>query len=716
MFKRFILLVSALWSLYSPILADEGMWLPWNLGAEQIAKMKEMGLELNPDEIFSAEKNSLNNAVVSLDSGSCTGSFISQDGLLLTNHHCALSEIQKHSTLSHDYLQNGFWAQSKAGELPNPGKTASILLRVKDVTPLFEPFLDKELNNREREESIDSLMALITDTASRNGRYTAEIKDFYFQNQFFLFVSETFRDVRLVAAPPEQLGQFGNDKDNWIWPRHSADFALFRVYSASDGTPADYSPDNVPYTPKKHLLISLKGATNDDFTMILGYPGDTQRYLTSFGINETTNIINPVVTEVRDIKQTIWKNSMHQRPLIDIQYANKYASSSNYQKYACGQNESILANNLPMQRIELEQQFQEWLNRDSITQKDYHQVLSSAELLYLLRQSLTKISITTFETLINGPDINTFILNNFRLFNTLDQSTDESTRTAVTQKLKEHGQAFFRDFNAELDRQIFEAMITYYRQNLVDSLRIPDQQLFNKKGNLSSLTESIYEHSLFTQSDRFNQFLENPSLQVLEQDPAFGFMTRVVQHLAPIYNLLNRFDSQMDAVMHQYVKGLKAMQPFKNFYPDANSTLRLTYGKIGPYSPRDGVEYKAFSTQKGLIEKFLSKQNHYNLPDSLLSLFQKDDFGRYGTPNHTLPLCFISNNDITGGNSGSAVLNGKGHVIGLAFDGNWEGMASDIEYTPKLQKCVCVDMRYVLFLIEKLGGDSHLIDEMSLVN
>ncbi len=717
MLKRFGLLVPALWSIFSLAMADEGMWLPWNLGKAQVEKMQKMGLVLTPEAIFSSEMSSLKDAVVALDSGSCTGSFISHNGLLLTNHHCAFSEIQKHSTLTNDYLKNGFWAHSPDQELPNPGKTASILLRVEDVTPLLDSILLPDLTSSQREKSLDSLMAIIIDTASQNGRFTAEIKDFYFQNQFFLFVSETFRDVRLVAAPPAQLGQFGDEADNWMWPRHSADFALFRVYAAKDGTPSEYSPENIPYHPKKHLSISLKGVENNDFTMILGYPGETQRFLTSFGIQETSDIINPVVNEVRSIKQKIWKNAMETMPVIDIQYADKYASSSNYQKYASGQNLSIQSNNLTSQRERLEQQFETWINLDSVTREDFHQVLSSTKLLYLLKQNLTRISITTIETLFNGPDVNVFIMEGFQLHNALSQSSPGSTEiAAITDKLRKQGEAFFRDFNPDLDRQVFEAMLTYYQQHLRDSDRIPNEQLYGKRGTPSSLAESIYKYSIFSNSERYFQFLKNPSLQVMEKDPGFQFMIRVVNQYAPIYTILDRFDNQMEEMMQKYVEGLKAMQPDKNFYPDANSTLRLTFGKVAPYSPRDGVLYKATTSNLGLIEKFRSNRKSYQLPDSLLSLYQRDDYGRYKSTNQTLPLCFISNNDITGGNSGSAVLNANGQVVGLAFDGNWEGMSSDLGYVPTIQRCVSVDIRYVLFLIEELGGATHLLDELSLVD
>lgn len=715
--KRFVLLITALCSVYALARADEGMWLPWNLGKTQIEKMQQMGLELSPGEIYNTRETSLKDAIVSLDSGSCSGSFISQSGLLLTNHHCAFSEIQTHSSLTNDYLKKGFWAKNLSDELPNPGKTASVLLRVDDVTALFQEVLDQEMNNSDRERKTDSITALITDTASQKGRFTARVKDFYYQNQFFLFVSETFKDVRLVAAPPENLGQFGGDLDNWTWPRHSADFALFRVYAAADGTPADYSPTNVPYKPKKHLSIATQGSKQDDFTMILGYPGETQRFITSFGIEEATEILNPVVADVRSIKQKIWKDKMHDSPLIGIQYADKYATSSNYQKYASGQIMSIREGDLLLQREELEQRFGEWVEAsDSSTRESYHQVVASAGLLYLLRQNLAETSITTLETLINGPDINAFILEGFALYSALKQSSSDEKITRLTNELKKQGPQFFRDFDASVDRQVFKAMIEYYRQNLGDSSRMSDAQIFAEAKDLSTLSETIYSQSIFTDPARFNAFLAQPQFAAIENDPGFRFMMRVVEYYAPVYTIFNRFESQLELTMGKYVKGLMAMQPDRDFYPDANSTLRLTYGKIGAYTPRDGILYKAFSSQKGLIEKVNSGNSNYELADSLISLYKRDNFGPYQMSDHELPLCFISDNDITGGNSGSAVLNARGQIVGLAFDGNREGMSSDMAYIQGLQKCVSVDVRHILYLIEELGDASHLTEEMSFVD
>ncbi len=714
--KLFMLLIAGLWSLTPLATADEGMWLPWNLGKAQIEKMQQMGLEITPEEIYSTRETSLKDAIVSLDSGSCSGSFISQSGLLLTNHHCAFSEIQTHSSLINDYMKNGFWAQSPADELPNPGKTASVLLRVDDVTPLFHEILEQELNNRDRERKIDSITVLISDTASQKGRFTAQVKDFYYQNQFLLFVSETFKDVRLVAAPPESLGQFGGDLDNWTWPRHSADFALFRVYAAPDGTPADYSSANVPLRPKRYLQISNQGLKSDDFTMILGYPGETQRYITSFGIEEATEILNPVVAEVRSIKQSIWKDKMHDSPLVGIQYADKYATSSNYQKYASGQIRSIRESDLTLQREQLEQHFEEWLaTSDSATRENYHQVLASAGLLYMLRQNLARTSITTLETLINGPDINAFILESFGLHNALKQASSDEELKHITTELKKQGPEFFRDFDANVDQQVFKAMIEYYRANLGDSSRMSDSQIFAETQDLPTLSESIYSHSIFTDSERFNAFLNQPSFEVIDRDPGFRFMMRVVEYYAPVYTIFNRFESQLELTMGKYVKGLMEMQPDRDFYPDANSTLRLTYGKIGSYTPRDGILYKAFSTQRGLIEKANSGNSNYELPDSLLALYKRNNFGAFQTPANDLPLCFISNNDITGGNSGSAVLNARGQIVGLAFDGNREGMSSDMAYIQGLQKCVSVDVRHILYLIEELGHASNLIKEMNIL-
>ena len=710
MWKRAIIVMMIVLTGASSSFADEGMWLPWNLSKTQIENMQEAGLKLSGKELFNMKAPSIKDAIVSLDEGSCTGSFISQKGLLLTNHHCAMGEIQQHSTVEKDYIKDGFWAQSLTAELPNPGKTATLLKEARNVTPYFQKPLKEAEGRIETEQIIDSIKTTILDTLSVPPHHEAEIKDFFHKNRFYLLLTQTFRDVRLVGAPPKDVGQFGAEKDNWMWPRHSADFALFRVYTAPDGSPADYATENIPYAPEKKLDINKSGPREGNFTMVMGYPGETQRFLTSHGIKETKEIINPVVADVRGIRLRIWKNHMETSPVAGIQYAEKYANSINYQKYAIGQNKSIENNNLTQKRKKHETCFSEWLKENP--EKDYNKILSSAKLLYLMRQNLTRTTITTLESLINGSDISSIIMNAYPVYHALKNNKAGDLSNDL-EKIRQKGKLFFQDFSPKIDQQVFNALVDYYRNNLEDSLQIKRSVLLGEARDFKALSESIYSRSAFTDPGRFRQFMENPAPEDFEKDPGFSFFKRVMEEFAPVYSMFNRFQDQVDHTMHQYVSALMDRYPKNGFYPNANSTLRLTTGKVAHYSPDDGIAYSAFSSHKGIIEKINSGAEAYQPEYPLKKLFQKD-FADYADEEGNLPVCFITDNDITGGNSGSPVLNGKGEIIGLAFDGNWEGMASDISYDEERQRCVNADIRYILFILEAIPQARHLLSEMTI--
>ncbi|WP_016778438.1 S46 family peptidase [Anaerophaga thermohalophila] len=707
MWKRALLLTLLNTFFFITLLADEGMWLPWHLPQSQIEKMHEMGLELPEDEIFSTSENSLNFSIVSLDDGSCTGSFVSNKGLLLTNHHCAYGDIQQHSSVDNNLLSNGFWAQSPASEIPNPGKTATILIDAKNLTPVFNSALKNVSGLPETEFIIDSISKVILDTVSLAKGQDAEIKDFLFQNQFFLLTTQTFRDVRLVAAPPEDIAQFGGERDNWMWPRHSADFAFYRVYCSPEGEPADYHPDNVPFKPKRFLTISKQGVEEGDFTMTLGYPGETNRYITAAGMKESYDIINPVIADVRKIKQAIWKENMKNSKVEGIRYADKYANSANFQKYAKGQNESIKELDLIDSREELENNLQNRINDD----KKFREILTSSRILYLMRKNLTKTTIVTIESLINGPEISSLIIEAFNLYGLLKE--DHIPQTILTnelEKLKKSGDNFFEDFSAAIDKEVFEEMLTYYLQNLNDSLRISDEKLFKNATNIRDLSDKIYSGSLFADSEKFKDFIAAPSSEKLVSDPGFGFYYDLFQEFGPVYAMYIRIDDQINYSMHRYLSILMKSDSIDGLYPDANSTLRLSFGKIVPYSPEDGITYASFSTFRGMKEKINSGKTAYQTKTDVQLLFDSDD-NAYGK---NLPLCFISDNDISGGNSGSPVLNNRGEIVGLAFDGNWEGMASDISYSSDLQRCISVDIRYILFLIDKFAGEHYLSEELKI--
>lgn len=697
-----------------PSNADEGMWLPWFMPQSQLDKMQEMGLELSSEDIYSTSGPSLKDAIVSLDDGSCTGSFVSKKGLVLTNHHCANGDIQKHSSVEMDLLKNGFWAQSSGEEIPNPGKTATLLVHVQDLTTIFNPVLKNANTRLELEMKIDSLSELILDTLSLAPSHEAEIKDFSFRNQFFLIVTQTYRDVRLVAAPPEDLAQFGGEKDNWKWPRHSADFALYRIYCSPEGEPADYHSENIPYTPKNSLEISINGVEENDFTLTLGYPGNTQRYLTAEGIRETYKIINPLITEISGFKQKIWEEQMPRSRQTEIMYSEKYATLMNSSQYTSAQNKSISELNLIEERRRLQNTIQHWIKQSPKTDESYGSLLSSMETLYQMRKDLTHTTFITFETILTGTETGQFVLETFELFSVINEETSSSEKKEkLIKQMKEKADHHYGNFSPTLDREVFLSLMNYYRANSNDSIRINDSTLLGTFNSFEQLADAIYTRSYFSSRTRFEELMNNPQLMNFLTDPAFDFYLRILQEFGPVYSMFLRIDRQIDFSMHRYLKILKMKNPERNFYPNANSSMRLSYGTVKGYSPRDGIWYKPFTSPKGIFDKIQSKKPEYQSAINFKELFETDGSNWFANGQKTT-LCFISNNDISGGNSGSPVLNNRGQLVGLAFDGNMEGMASDLSYSEKFQRCINVDIRYILFLIDKMGQSPHLLKEMSI--
>ncbi|RCW37465.1 S46 family peptidase [Marinilabilia salmonicolor] len=698
----------------SPTRADEGMWLPWMMPQSKIDKMQEMGFQLAAEDIYSSSQPSLKDAIVSLDDGSCTGSFISNRGLLLTNHHCANGDIQSHSSVERDLLKNGFWAQNQHEELPNPGKTATLLIEAKNLTSHFTPVIQKADTRLALEQKIDSLSQIIMDTLSLEPFQEATIKDFNFSTRFFLIITKTFQDVRLVAAPPEDIAQFGGEKDNWTWPRHSADFALYRVYCSPQGNPADYHTENIPYTPVKSLTISTGNLKENDFTMTLGYPGNTQRHMTSAGIREAVEIINPLITEIQVLKQHIWKRHMAQSRQLEIKYAEKYAELVNFAQYTAGQSKSICDLNLIEKRKTQEQNIQQWMQYSPDLDTTYAKLFPSMKALYRVRKDLTRTSFITLETILGGTEISQFVMETFELFTLLNEkSSSADQKKKLIRQMRAKADHFFKDFTVNVDRELFLAMVTYYRSHVNGNVRINDSTLLGKYSDFEHLADAIYSDSHFCSQTKFEELMSNPKLISFLTDPAFAFHLRILQEFGPVYAMFNRMNLQLDFYMHQYLKLLKTQTPESSFYPNANSTLRLSYGKVTGYSPGDGIYYKAFTTPRGIFEKTESANVAYKSETDFRKLFQEDWEDWYHNKEQPT-LCFITDNDISGGNSGSPVLNAKGQITGLAFDGNQEGMASDIAYSATLQRCINVDIKYILFLIEEVGKSPYLIEEMNI--
>ncbi|KJF42803.1 peptidase S46 [Draconibacterium sediminis] len=710
-----ILLLSIL--MIGSAVAKEGMWLPSLIHKLNIKTMQDMGCELSAEDIYSINQSSLKDAIVALDRGSCTAEVISKDGLLLTNHHCGFGEIQQHSSVEHDYLQDGFWARSKEEELPNPGKTVTFLISVEDVTAKVLADITDEMSESERNNKIDQVVRQLEKEAKGDSHYEVYIRDFFKANQYFLFVTETFKDVRLVGAPPQALGKFGGDTDNWMWPRHTNDFSMFRVYCAPDGTPAEYSEDNVPYQPKHHLPISLKGVDEGDFAMVFGYPGSTNRYKTSWGIDYTMKVTNTARILVREKKLDIIADYMATSQKAKIQYASKHARSANYYKNAIGQNEALTKLGIIAQKQELENKFTNWVNANADRKAKYGEALPLIEGSYENVEAEKAMEFAA-EALLRGPEIFMFAYRASQLADLLEKPEENKDKIeAFAGRLEESLDAFYKDYDAATDEKIVAALMKIYAEN-VSSSYYPSfySEIQNKyKGDYAKYTEKMFKKSIFDNQEELTAFLENPSLKTLQKDMVFQAAVDIFDMYRATSMSLREGDEKLLKGRRLFVAGLMEMQPDKKFYPDANSTMRLTYGTVMPYDPRDGVTYKYYTTTDGYLEKEIPGDYEFDVPKRMKELLLDENFGQYADEDGKLRTCFITDNDITGGNSGSPVINGKGELIGIAFDGNWEAMSGDLDFEENLQRCINVDIRFVLWVVDIYAGAQNLIDEMTII-
>jgi hypothetical protein len=715
--KRFLVAVAFIQVFLPGVLkADEGMWLPALVEKLNINQMKEEGCSLNAEEIYSINRSSLKDAVVALDHGSCTAELISDEGLLLTNHHCGFDEIQEHSTVDHDYLRDGFWAKTKDEELPNAGKTASFLIRFEDVSEKILPQLNETMTTDERSQKVRELSSEIEKEATGDTHYEARVQGLYNDNKYYLFVYETFRDIRLVGAPPQSMGKFGGDTDNWMWPRHTADFSMFRIYCGKDGKPAAYSKDNVPYKPKHHLPISLKGYQKDDFAMVMGYPGSTNRYKTSYGIDYTMKVTNPVRIKVREEKQRIMKDFMKTSQKAKIMYAAKYARSSNYYKYSIGQNEGLKKLNVIEKKKQLENQFSQWVNGDPQRKTKYGEALDLIAGAYKNLDDEMALEYI-IESMVRGPEIFYFAYRTRPLYDALKSDKNSEHISLASDRVKSGLDEFFKDYDSETDQKIAGALFRIYQENVAPQYHPPFFKIVQTKyGNdFEKYTKELYAKSVFGSQERLVGFFEAPKAKILEKDPLFQVSLEIFRMMGLISDETGKTTDALAKGNRLFVGGLMEMETDKTFYPDANSSMRLTYGKVGEYIPRDGVKYNYYTTLRGYIEKEIPGDDEFDVPAKLKKLYEAKDYGRYADADGTLRTCFLTNNDITGGNSGSPVINGKGELIGVAFDGNWEAMSGDLAFENELQKCINVDIRFVLWTIDKMAGAQNLIDEMTIV-
>ncbi len=702
---------------FSPrISADEGMWLLPLIEKLNIGKMTEMGLKLSADDIYSLNNASLKDAIVQFGGG-CTGEIVSSQGLLLTNHHCGYGQIQAHSSVENDYLRDGYWAMTKEQELPNPGLTVTFLISIEDVTGQVLAKVKTGMNETERNYEINSARSAIEKKASEGTGYTATVSSFYGGNNFYLLVYEKYLDVRFVGAPPSAIGKYGDDTDNWVWPRHTGDFSVFRVYSGPDGKPAAYSKNNIPLTPKKWLPVSTKELNEGDFAMILGYPGRTQRYATSFEVDELLNITHPNRIKIRGLRQEILMADMQSDPKVDIQYASKYAGSSNYWKYSIGQKAGLESLNVKSAKQQIEEQFNKWVSVDPDRKAKYGEALNMIRKAMEGRSEFASAQQSLTECFSQGCELLT--MNQFvtPLINAIKNGDEDKIRE-VASETKDAVATFYKNYNPPTDQKAMKAMISLYRKDVPAKFQ-PDFYLNvvdkKYKGNIDSFVDDIFARSVFASEDRLMAFLDKPVLKTLENDPLHLTSASISKVSREVALGLSQYDGSLTTGRRLWMAALKEMTPENTLYPDANSTMRLSYGSIQDYDPRDAVTHKYYTSMQGIMEKYKPGDYEFDLPQRLIDLYNRKEFGRYASSKGYMPVCFLTTNDITGGNSGSPVINASGELIGLAFDGNWEAMSGDVAYEPELQRTIAVDIRYVLWVMDIYAGAGHLVDEMTLV-
>ncbi len=706
--NKFLLLLSASSLIFTNVRADEGMWLPFLL-EKNMATMTDLGFKLTAEDIYNINQACLKDAIVALDGGSCTASFVSAEGLMMTNHHCGYGEIQSHSTVENDLLTNGFVARTKAEELANPNKTAWVLVRVEDVTDRIASQFPDNCSESVRDSIVDEESEKIIKEATDSTNYHADVKGMMFDNFYYLFVYQIYKDVRLVAAPPESVGKFGADTDNWMWPRHTGDFSMFRVYCAPDGSPAEYSEENVPYQPKHFLPISVAGYNENDFAFVMGYPGSTDRYITSWEV-KTVMETNAIRAKVRGEKQDIWTEYMENDTKTRIQYATKFAHSSNYWKYSIGQNRGLKRLHVIDKKRQIEKDFTDWVNADAARTAKYGKALDMVRNEVEKKADEAKAYTYVLETQYLGSEILRTALRHLSFSRQLVAGNIDP-ETIVT--LKTNGESFLKDYNPDIDRHVTKAMLKRFGAD-VDAQYYPEfvQTIQKKyKGNIDKYVDEMFSKSIFCNEKKYNDFLNNPTTKILLNDPAFVAANDMYNQLM----ILNNNGAEFYTGMRLFTAGLMEKNPDKLFSPDANSTMRFTYGTIGGYKPADAVTYSYFTTIEGIMEKEDETVREFNVPAKLKEIYQNKDYGRYANPDGTMNVCFTTNNDITGGNSGSPTMNARGELIGLAFDGNWESMSGDIAFEPELQKCIAVDIRYVLLILDKYFDAQNLINEMKIV-
>jgi len=722
--KNLLLLISAFvtsvtMSSSAASLPDEGMWIPILIEKYNIRLMQEKGFKLSAEDIYSVNKACMKDAVVSM--GGCTGELISPDGLMITNHHCGYGRIQSLSSMEHDYLTNGFWAMSRQEELPCPGMFVTILKRMEDVTDKVLQGVTEGMDDTRRDEIINTNSEAIRKSAIEGSNYTASIRPFYMGNQYFLFVNETFNDVRLVGAPPSAIGKFGGETDNWVWPRHTGDFSMFRIYANSDNKPAPYSKTNVPYRPVYHFPISLKGVNEGDFTMVFGYPGSTSEYVPSYHIEMVKDHINPKMIAIRTKKIEIMEEAMNSDPLIRLQYSAKKSGIANAWKKWIGENQGLERMNTVAEKKEYERRLTDWIRQDETRQKKYGNILPRYRELYDQLKDYSLVNSYTNDVFFNNGAEAVGFARYMVAFAGLYESNAEQGKIDIAKHdLLSTAKGFFKNYNIDTDKKLFEAVMSMYGENLDVKWLAPEYITIREqcRGDFRKFAGKEYPRSVFTDSVRFYAFLNTfgkGSLSKLSKDPFYRLAKSTSGFLAEkVRGEFMRLSSEIQRLNKDYMTLQMEFDKEKIFYPDANSTLRVAYGTVQGYLSRDAVYFKHFSTLKGIMEKDNPEIYDYDVPDKLRQLYKNRDFGKF-TQNGEVPVCFIANNHTTGGNSGSPVINAEGHLIGINFDRAWEGVASDMAFNPDQSRNISLDIRFVLFIIDKYAEADYLLKEMTII-
>lgn len=713
--KSFLLALSLLFLNVSYLKAGEGMWLPQLLKALNEDDMHALGFKLTAEDIYSINQGSLKDAIVHFG-GFCTSEIISSQGLLLTNHHCGYGQIQSHSTLEHNYLEEGFWAMNKSEELPNPGLTAIMIKRIDDITKIVLKGVSDDLPTRERQSLIDQNIAAFKNTLSLETYEDAVIKGFFKGNQYYMITTITYQDVRLVGAPPSSIGKFGSDTDNWVWPRHTGDFSLFRIYAGKDNLPAAYSEENVPFQPKKHLEVSTSGVKEGDFTLVFGFPGRTNEYLPSYALEQMTQELNPRKIAIRDAALKIVDGYMKSDPAIKIQYASKFARIANYWKKWIGENQGLERSQAIEAKKSYERELQARINQNEEWQAKYGDLLAKFYEVYQVMEPYAIGNAIFFETFYRNIELAQVVYLSNNCLKRIDQG--EEAFEDYRSRIKNYFSSFHKNYNNEVDQSVFNKLMVMYLKEC------PKDFLPEGAGSMTSMdiekeAINIYNNSLLINQESFDALFEMPMDEfqsALKKDPAYEFF---IPFIDGYFNMANQsyemYQDSIESMMRHYMKIQMDAYPDKTFYPDANSTMRVTYGQVRSYEPSDAVKYLPVTTLEGVMQKYVPGDYEFDVPNRLIELYEQKDYGEYADDKGRMPVCFIGTNHTTGGNSGSPALDAHGRLIGLNFDRAWEGTMSDYNYDPSICRNIMVDVRYILFIIDKFAGAGHLVKEMDLV-